>query len=87
MSSSLDLPPDREIDFGFGCVCVACVRACDAKLRERDDSAVAGGGRLQSVGLVRPVPPVQSGRSPGPAAWPGWLAGWLAGLASTSLAG
>ena len=34
--------PNREIDFDFDCVCVACVRACmRAKLRERDASSVA----------------------------------------------
>ena len=70
VSSSLDLPPYREIDFGFGCVCVACVRACDAKLRERDDSAVAGCGRLQFPGSVQSVRPAGP-RSSCPV-WPGW---------------
>ncbi len=52
----LVISSNREIDFGFVCVCVACVRACvRAKLRERDASAVAKGGRTSFVGSpVRP---------------------------------
>ena len=50
--SSVSTPPNWEIDFGFGCDCVACVRA---KLRARDDSSVAGAGRanLWGSGPVR----------------------------------
>ena len=29
MRATLVLPPNREIDFGFGCVCVACERASE----------------------------------------------------------
>ena len=29
MRATLVLPPNREIDFGFGCDCVACVRASE----------------------------------------------------------
>ena len=39
--------PNREIDFDCACVCVACVRA---KLRVRDDSAVAGCGLVEKPG-------------------------------------
>ena len=40
-------PPNREIDSASACVCVAFVRA---KLREREGSAVTGGGLLQQIG-------------------------------------
>ena len=59
MRAALALPPNREVDFGFGCDCVACVRACErAKLRARDDSSVAGAGRANLWG-----PSVRSGPS------------------------
>ena len=52
MLQSLDSTPNQEID--FDCACVACVRACvRAKLRERDDSAVARVGRTNLWGGVR----------------------------------
>ena len=48
--------PNQEID--VDCACVACVRA---KLRARDDSAVARGGLIKFVGWSGP--PAARGRS------------------------
>ena len=51
VSSSLDLPPNQEIDSDYACVCVACVLA---KLRERDDLAAARGGRTHDGQVCHP---------------------------------
>ena len=68
MSQALAIPPNRDIDFGFGCDCVACVRACErAKLRARDDSSVAGAGRANLWGASGPSGLGWSGPSVHPA--------------------
>ena len=66
MRATLVLPPNREIDFGFGCGCFACVRACErAKLRARDDSSMARARRENlwgpsSSSVVRAEVPIKS---------------------------
>ena len=57
MRATLVLPPNREIDFGFGCDCVACVRASERScVREMIPLWLGLGARICG-GPVRPVRP------------------------------
>ena len=61
MSSSLDLPlTGKSIPIALAFALRACVRACDAKLRERDDSSVARGGQMQVPGQPAVHPAVRA---------------------------
>ena len=58
MRATLVLPPNREIDFGFGCDCVACVRASERScVREMIPLWLGLGARICGgpSGLVRSV--------------------------------
>ena len=57
MRATLVLPPNREIDFGFGCDCVACVRASERScVREMIPLWLGLGARICG-GPVRPSGP------------------------------
>ena len=61
MRATLVLPPNREIDFGFGCDCVACVRASERScVREMIPLWLGLGARICGVRPVRSGPSVRS---------------------------
>ena len=47
---------NREIDFGFGCACVACVRACEAVCGRVGRRVSPGLGRKIEFSMVPPPP-------------------------------
>ena len=57
MRATLVLPPNREIDFGFGCDCVACVRASERSCEREMTPLRLGLGARICGGPVRPVRP------------------------------
>ena len=61
MRATLVLPPNREIDFGFGCSCVACVRASERScVREMIPQWLGLAARI--CGTRRPSPVRAKGR-------------------------
>ena len=53
--SGVSPPPNREIDFGFGCDCVACVRASERScVCEMIPLWLGSGGQICGYPSVRP---------------------------------